>query len=265
MENLKAYFTLNIAKEHEEFHPDDDVIEGDYWEFTDPKEVDSWALTMIPHTDNLVFNMKYKNSGAYITLSFDERVKSVINDKYPTIQIHCVTTKTSVAPKDQYHFTILLNFEKIYFNITPLLASLEPTPYRTAIKQLEAKVDKGEFHNQDGTPLTGNRLCMKLTLLFNSFVLLKERQDLEKQFMAPRTLSADVVSQGGSQPSIEAPAQGSQGRGKRNPRPLPSKSPAGRRKSLPASSKQQPDMTSEQSGLGEVSYAEMMQKVPQAL
>jgi len=59
--------------------------------------------------------------------------------------------------------------EKIYFNISPFLESLEPTQYVKELKDLERKVDAGEYHNEDGSPFRGKRLCRKLTLLMNSF------------------------------------------------------------------------------------------------
>ena len=84
---------------------------------------------MIPHTDNMHFNMKHKNSIAFLPISFDEKIKRLAEAVFPEIRIHCVTTILRVVVEDQYHFTIVLNSEKINFNITPFLESLEPTPY----------------------------------------------------------------------------------------------------------------------------------------
>ena len=38
-------------------------------------------------------------------------------------------------------------------------------------------MDRGEYQNKDGTPLTGKRLCMKLDLLMNSFEVFKAKHN----------------------------------------------------------------------------------------
>ena len=155
---FSAHFT-KIPMEPEPASVDEMMKEGEYWEFTKPKALESWSFKMIPHTDNMHFNMKHKNSAAFLPISFDEKIKRLATDVFPEIKIHCVTTTLGVAAKDQYHFTIVLNSEKINFNITPFLESLEPTPYSAEVKELEESVDRGEYHNKDGTPLIRNLVC----------------------------------------------------------------------------------------------------------
>ena len=193
---LSAHFT-KIPMEPELASMDEMMKEGDYWEFTEPKTLESWSLKMIPHTDYMHFNMKHKNSPAFLPISFDEKIKRLAEDVFPEIRIHCVTTTLGVVAEDQYHFTIVLNSEKIYFNITPFLESLEPTPYSEEMKELEESVDRGEYHNKDGTPLTRKRLCTKLGLLMNSFEVFKAKYNMQRSFMASRTVSADHSSDGG--------------------------------------------------------------------
>ena len=133
---LNAHFT-KLPMGPEPMSMDEMMKEGDYWEFTEPKTLESWSLKMIPHTDNMHFNMKHKNSATFLPISFDEKIKRLTTDVFPDIRIHCVTTAIGVATEDQYHFTIVLNSEKINFNITPFLESLEPTPYSAEVKELE--------------------------------------------------------------------------------------------------------------------------------
>jgi len=99
--------------------------EGDYWEFKEPKVVEAWSLKMVPHTDNMHFNMKYKKSTAFIPISFDEKVKRIANGVYLEIKIHCITVKNDLPPDKQYYFTLLVNSAKIFFNIFPFLESLK--------------------------------------------------------------------------------------------------------------------------------------------
>ena len=191
---LSAHFT-KIPMEPESVSVDE-MMEGEYWEFTEPKTHKSWSFKMIPHTDNMHFNMKHKNLTAFLPILFDEKIKQLAEDIFPEIRIHCVTTTLGVAAEDQYHFTIVLNSEKIYFNITPFLENLEPMLYYEEVKELEESMDRRDYHNKDGMPLTGKRLCTKLGLLMNSFEVLKAKHNMQRSFMASRTVSADHSSQG---------------------------------------------------------------------
>jgi len=90
IELLNVYFKKIEDIEPKDPITDKEMIEGDYWEFTNPKDVQAWSLKLILHTDNMNFNMKYYKSSLYLPISFDEKVKRITNDKYPTIKIHCM-------------------------------------------------------------------------------------------------------------------------------------------------------------------------------
>ena len=267
---LSAHFT-KLPMEPEPESVDEMMKEGEYWEFTEPKALESWSFKMIPHTDNMHFNMKYKNSTAFLPISFDEKIKRLATDVFPDIRIHCVTTALRVATKDQYHVTIVLNSEKINYNITPFLESLEPTPYSAEVKELEESVDRGKYHYKDGTPLTGKRLCTKLGLLMNSFEVFKAKHNMQRSFMASRTVSADQSSQGEGQPSSSKKPSGSQSCGKKNERPPPSPTPTAPTAETTSnpppsrSSRKKVKKESEESGLDSISYLEEMTLVPEAL
>jgi len=98
-ELLDVYYKKIEDVELKDATNDEMMIEGDYWEFIDPKVVEAWSLKMVPHTNNMHFNMKYKNSPLYLRISFDERVKRIANDIFPEIKIHYVTTKNDLPPK----------------------------------------------------------------------------------------------------------------------------------------------------------------------
>ena len=186
-----------------------------------------------------------------------------------------------MAAEDQYHFTIVLNSEKINFNITPFLESLEPTPYSAEVKELEESVDRGEYHNKDGTPLTGKRLCTKLGLLMNSFEVFKAKYSMQRSFMASRTVSADHSSQGEGQPSSSKKPSRSQSRGKKSKRPPSSPTPTAptvdavtitapiaETTSNPPpsrSSRKKLEKESEESGLDSINFLEEVTLVPEAL
>jgi hypothetical protein len=196
IELLNVYFKRVEDVEPEEACSDEMMIEGDWWEFQDPKAVKAWTLKMVPHTDNMHFNMKYKNSPVFLPILFDEKVKTITRDLCSGVKIQCVTTRNDLTPEQQYHFTTVLDSQKIDFNISPFLSSLESTPYVAELKQLEQKVDAGEYHNLDRTPLTGKWLVKKLGLLMNSFLIFIDKHDMERSFMAPRTVRILVRRKG---------------------------------------------------------------------
>jgi len=178
-EVLSAYFKKVDDIDFEEPTNDEMLLERDYWEFKDPKEVEAWSLKMVPHIDDMHFNIKYKKSPTFIPIMFEENVKRIVNDVYPKIKIHCVTKKNDLPPEKQYHFTLLFNSDKIYFNISLFLESLEPTPYVEELKDLERKVDAKEYNNEDGSPLTGKWLCTKLGFLMYSFLVFKDKHNMQ--------------------------------------------------------------------------------------
>ena len=202
-------------------------------------------------------------------------------DVFPEIRIHYVTTTLGVAAEDQYYFTIVLNSEKINFNITSFLESLEPTPYSTEANELEESMDRREYHNKDGMSLTGKRLCTKLDLLMNSFEVFKAKHNMQRSFMASRTVSADHSSQGEGQPSSSKKPSGSKSRGKKSKRPPPSPTstapttkavkpttPTAKTTSNPPpsrSSRQKLEKESKESGLDSISYLEEVTLVLEAL
>ena len=125
----------------------------------------------------------------------------------------------------------------------------------------------------------------------NSFEVFKAKYNMQKSFMASRTVSADHSSQGEGQPSSSKKPSESQSRGKKSKRPPPSPTPAApttkavkpvaptakavtitaptaETTSNPPpsrSSKLKLEKESEEFGLDSINYLEEMTLVPQAL
>ena len=114
---------------------DKNLIEGEYWEFKEPEKVEAWGLMMIPNSNNFAFTYKFKNAQFFVNLSFLEKVKDVESDAHPTLRVKCMTTIPD--SEDQYHFANCVDSVLIPFAIMLLLESLEPTPFRGKIKELE--------------------------------------------------------------------------------------------------------------------------------
>ena len=124
---------------------------------------------MIPFLNQFCFSYKFKNAQVFLQLSYEEKVKDVEADAQPLVKIKCMTTIPDVDKKNQYHFSICLDSVLIPFNMSPFFTSLEPTPYREEVKELERKLENNECKNANGTPLSWKRLCSKIQLLFNDF------------------------------------------------------------------------------------------------
>ena len=41
---------------------DENLIEGEYWEFKELEKVEAWGLMMIPNSNNFAFTYKFKNA-----------------------------------------------------------------------------------------------------------------------------------------------------------------------------------------------------------
>lgn len=268
IESLLRYYKRSSSVHCEDDAEGDDYVTyGDYWEFEDPQAVEYWSLHMIGMTHDMCFVVKYKNNDAYLPMTYTEKVKDVTEEDEAAINIHCVTTQVDKPPNKQYHFTICLNSILIPFNISHLLESLEPTEYRSMIKELEEKVDAGFYNNANGTALTGKKLCSKMRLLFLGFHEMKVKLDIRRDMMRPTSLSKDLESPGGSQGSMGTYTPVSQqSRGKRkNATPSQTRRPT-RASPLASSSRQLvvPEMPG-RSGLNDMSTASALTEIPMSL
>ena len=174
MSTLEMYFKKReVQCDDDDLNADEDVIEGEYWEFKEPERVEAWSLFMIPFTGDMTLSYKFKSAQVYLQLSFQAKVKDVEADANPIVKVKCMTTIPDVEKKNQYHFADFIDSILIQFNLNPFLSSLEPTPYSSEIKELETKLDRNEWKNANGTPLNWKKLCNKIRHLFTDFHTLK--------------------------------------------------------------------------------------------
>ena len=129
-ESLNMYFQkCEIQCEEDTSGQDKSLIEGEYWEFKEPKRVEAWSFHMISHTNLICFSYKFRSAQVFLTLSFEEKVNLDVEiDTHPMLKIKCMTLKSGIERLQQYHFTICLNKLLILFTMFPFLRSLEPTP-----------------------------------------------------------------------------------------------------------------------------------------
>ena len=171
---------------------DKNLIEREYWEFKELEKVEAWGLMMIHNSNNFAFIYKFKNVQCFLNLSFHKKVKDVELDAHPTLRVKCATTIPE--SKDQYHFAICLDFVQIPFAITLLLESLESTPFKGEIKELERRIDNNEWKDVNDSLLIWKKLTNKIQGLFRDFNVLKGK--LEKQNEMSRSRMVTNESQG---------------------------------------------------------------------
>ena len=142
---------------------------------------------MIPVTHDIQFAFKFKKSAAFFKLTKMEQVKEAETLDDVFIHLKCVTFGDLINPRDEYHFMLIIPTHQISFTLSHFLECLEPTPYRTEVKYLEAKIDGGEYKDRDGSPATGKRLCTKVNTLLQDFSIIRGKLEAQRSFATPRT------------------------------------------------------------------------------
>ena len=271
MEDMKASLAMyfnKISADHvdDAGETDPKLIFGESWMFKNPQDVEAWSLHMIPFTNDIQFSCKFMNAEVYIKLSVAERIKDLecLND--PLIHIKCMTTEINQKPEDAYHFTLVINSKTIPFNLTSFLESLEPTEYRDEIKQLEVKIDRGEYKDRNGLPASGKRLCSKICTLFQDFSNIMAKLEAQKAMSTPRSVSRDNRPQGRSYGSLDTDTAGPSSSQAKPKRRSASAGPRISRSSpLASSSARRPTRnTSQQSEVAEANLVDAMGEVPQS-
>ena len=179
------------------------------------------------------------------------------------IQVKCMTLGILIRPQDVYHFILILPSKQIPFTLSHFLESLEPTEYRGEIKHVEAKIDRGEYKELDGSPVVEKRLCTKVNSLLQDFLVIRGKLEAQRAFASPHSVSREKRPPGPSQGSVDT-VGASPASSRTKPR-RQSGSVDGRptRNSPLASSGRQPAAaTSQVSEVAEASLVDAMSKVP---
>ena len=172
---------------------------------------------MILFTHDIQFCFKFRKNKLFLKLTTAECVKEVEFLDEDLIQVKCMTSRVLIRPQDVYHFTIILPSKRIPFTLSHFLESLEPTDYREEIKHVEAKINRGEYKERDGSPTVRKRLCMKVNSLLQDFVVIRRKLEAQRAFANPRSMSREKRPRGPSQGSVDT-ARASPASGKAKPR-----------------------------------------------
>ena len=129
---------------------------------------------------------------------------------------------------------------------------------------MEAKINRGEYKERDGSPTIEKRLCTKVNSLLQDFSVIREKLEAQRAFASPRSVSREKRPPSPSQGSMDTTGA-SPASGKAKPkRPSASVGRRPTRNSPLASSsgRQRGGATSQMSEVAEPSLADAMSKVP---
>ena len=268
MEDIKAslamYFVMIDKRVDDEEETNPRLLYGTSWRFQAPEEVESWSLAMILFTHDIQFCFKFRRNDVYLKLTTAERVKEVEFLDDNLIQVKCMTSGVLIKPEDMYHFTLILPSKQIPFSLTHFLQILEPTDYLGEIKHVEAKINRGEYKERDGSPAVGKRLCTKVNSLLQDFSVIRGKLEAHRAFARPRSVSREKQPPGPSQGSVDmVGASPTSGRGKPRQQSGSVDGRPTRNSPLASSSgRQSAAATSQMSEVAEPSLADAMSKVP---
>ena len=153
----------------------------------------------------------------FLKLTIVERVKELEFLDDDLIQVKCMTSGILIRLEDEYHFTLILPSKQIPFTLSYFLESLEPTNYRGEIRHLEAKIDRGEYKERDGSPAIGKRLSTKVNSLLQDFSVIRGKLEVQRAFASPRFVSREKRAPGPSQGLVDTVGAG-RSSGKAKPR-----------------------------------------------
>ena len=73
---------------------------------------------------------------------------------------------------------------------------------------MEAKIDKGEYKERDGSPAVGKRLCTKVNSLLQDFSVIRGKLEAQRVFTSARSVSMEKRPPGPSQGSVDTARAG---------------------------------------------------------
>ena len=128
---------------------------------------------------------------------------------------------------------------------------------------MEAKIDRGEYKERDGSPAVGKRLCTKFNSLLQDFSVIKGKLEAQRAFASPRSVSREKRVPGPSQGFVDTVGVGpTSGRAKPRRQSASVDGRLNRSSPLASSSGQQPPAaTSQVLEVAEASLADAMSKV----
>ena len=174
----------------------DDNSNNEYWEFLNPEEVEAWSIALVPMTDFLHFQAKFRTAKDAMPISADEKVKDVVWYADNTLLIHCETTSSPL-----YFFTICLDNSASPFSTLYFLRSLNGFVYEPLMKEVEREINNKAWQSKDGQSLRARPVVGKVRRLLQSIATMTAANKAVASAIMPITLSRGRNTQGASEGS----------------------------------------------------------------
>ena len=174
----------------------DDNSNSEYWEFLNPEEVEAWSIALVPMTDFLHFQAKFRTAEDAMPIFADEKVKDVVWYADNTLLIHCETTASP-----PYFFTICVNNSASPFSTLYFLKSLNGSVYEPLMKEVEREIDNKAWQAKDSQPLRARPVAGKVRCLLQSIATMTAANKAVASAIMPITLSRGRNTQGASEGS----------------------------------------------------------------
>ena len=119
-----------------------------------------------------------------------------------------MTSGILIRPEDVYLFTLILPSKQIPFTLSHFLESLEAAEYKGEIRHVEAKINREEYKERDGSPAVGKRLCTKVNSLHQDFSVIRGKLEAQRVFASPCSMSREKGVPGPSQGFVDTAGVG---------------------------------------------------------
>ena len=174
----------------------DDNSNSEYSKFLNLEEVEAWSIALVPMTDFLHFQAKFRTVEDAMPISADEKVKDVVWYTDNTLLIHCETTSSP-----PYFFTICVDNLASSFSTLYFLRSLNGSVYEPLMKEVEREIDNKAWQAKDGHPLRARPVVVKVRRLLQSIATMTAATKAVASAITPITLSRGRNIQGASEGS----------------------------------------------------------------
>ena len=174
----------------------DDNSNSEYWEFLNPEEVEAWSIALVPMTNFLHFQAKFRTADNAMPISADEKVKGVVWYADNTLLIHCETTSSP-----PYFFTICVDNLASPFSTLYFLRSLNGSVYEPLMNEVEREIDNKAWQAKDSQPLRTCPFAGKVRRLLQSIATMTAANKAVASAIMPITLSRGRHTHGASEGS----------------------------------------------------------------
>ena len=162
----------------------DDNSNSEYWEFQNLEEVEAWSIALVPMTNFLHFQAKFRTAEDAMPISTDKKVKDVVWYADKTLLIHCETTASP-----PYFFTICVDNSTSPFSTLYFLRSLNSSVYEPLMMEVEREIDNKAWQSKDGQPLRARPVAGKVRRLLQSTATMTATNQAVARAIMPLILS----------------------------------------------------------------------------